>query len=169
MRVSDHADDSYMAPRRVYFNGRVGLPASLRSRSKVFMLALLVSCFFMAACEDREVRIVYNREARVHFSTIRAGVGPPVKAGRTVQVRYIGSLSTGEVFMNSYEWDKPHEWTIGDNTVIAGMDRAVTGMKLGEIRNVTLPPELHWGRKGYADKIPPNETVHFKIELVGVH
>lgn len=133
------------------------------------MVVLLVCCLFLTACEDREVKIVYNREAKVHFDVLRAGVGPSAEVGRTVQVRYIGSLATGEIFMNSYEWDKPHEWTIGDDTVIVGMDRAVTGMKLGEIRSVTLPPELHWGRVGYADKIPPNTTVHFKVELVGMH
>jgi peptidylprolyl isomerase len=63
---------------------------------------------------------------------------------------------------------KAHVWNVGDGTVIAGIDIAVRGMKPGGIREVVLPPELHWGNSGYGGVIPKDARLKFVIEMVSV-
>jgi FKBP-type peptidyl-prolyl cis-trans isomerase len=64
---------------------------------------------------------------------------------------------------------KSHTWTIGDGTVIAGVDEAVVGMRPGGVRRVVIPPDLHYGPDGYGDgAVPPETDLHLEITLSGV-
>jgi len=103
----------------------------------------------------------------VEYTTLKAGAGDPAAAGQRVTVHYVGKLDDGKVFDSSRARDKPSQFEIGTGKVIKGWDEAVPGMKVGEVRNLTVPPAAGYGALG-KDPIPPNATLHFEIELMKV-
>lgn len=106
----------------------------------------------------------------VKYETLKAGDGPEAKPGQSVTVNYTGTLSDGKVFDSTKKEDKnePAIFPIGKGEVIAGWDEGVPGMKVGERRKLTIPPELGYGSRGQPPKIPANSTLIFEIELLGV-
>jgi peptidylprolyl isomerase len=80
-------------------------------------------------------------------SVLIAGCGEEqvAKAGDTVSVHYVGTLDDGSVFDSSRDRGEPLEFTVGGGEMISGFDNAVRGMKVGEIKTVTLPPEEAYG------------------------
>jgi FKBP-type peptidyl-prolyl cis-trans isomerase FkpA len=107
----------------------------------------------------------------VKYETLKAGDGPEIKAGQSVTVLYTGSLTDGTVFDSTRTGDKdkdePVPFEIGTGKVIAGWDEGVPGMRVGERRKLTIPPELAYGSKGQPPTIPPDATLIFEIEAVG--
>ena len=100
------------------------------------------------------------------YETLKEGTGPTAQSGQTVSIHYTGTLSDGTVFDSSRENNKPpFTVVIGTSQVIRGWDEGVPGMKVGERRKLTIPPELAYGEKGQG-KIPPNATLIFDVELV---
>ena len=85
-------------------------------------------------------------------------------------VHYTGTLDDGTVFDTSEQGEKPEprSFEIGNGAVIAGWDEGVPGMKVGERRRLTIPPELAYGAQGQPPQIPAAATLHFDIELLGV-
>ena len=78
-------------------------------------------------------------------------------------------LSDGDVFDESRSHDNPLSFEIGAGQVISGWEQGVSGMKVGEVRKLTIPPELGYGARGVGDAIPPNATLVFEIELLDVN
>ena len=97
-----------------------------------------------------------------------AGTGAEAKAGDVVSVNYVGTLDNGQKFDSSYDRGTPFEFTLGAEQVIQGWDLGIVGMKIGGKRNLTIPPELGYGAEGAGGVIPPNATLHFTVELVGI-
>lgn len=97
-----------------------------------------------------------------------AGNGPLPKQGDTVTVHYTGWLTTGGKFDSSVDRDEPFAFTLGEGQVIAGWDRGVAAMCVGDKVKLTIPPELAYGREGYPGAIPPNSTLVFEIELLAI-
>ena len=87
--------------------------------------------------------------------------------GDVLAVHYTGSLDDGSEFDSSRQRG-PFEFRLGQGQVIAGWERGVTGMKVGEQRRLTIPPELGYGRQGAGGVIPPDATLTFDVELVGI-
>ena len=98
----------------------------------------------------------------------RCGEGEKATAGSTVSVHYVGTLEDGEQFDSSRDRGTPFEFTLGSGQVIAGWDEGVQGMRVGGIRELTIPPELGYGEAGSPPVIPPNSTLSFEIELLDV-
>lgn len=96
------------------------------------------------------------------------GTGALAKAGQYVSVHYTGWLTTGEKFDSSKDRDEPFEFPLGGRRVIAGWDEGVQGMKVGGTRKLTIPPQLGYGARGAGGVIPPNATLVFEVELLGV-
>jgi FKBP-type peptidyl-prolyl cis-trans isomerase FkpA len=94
------------------------------------------------------------------------GTGATAAAGNTISVHYIGSLTNGTVFANSYG-GQPFNFVLGQGVVIPGWDQGVPGMKVGGKRRLTIPPSLAYGSTGYQN-IPPNATLKFDIELLAI-
>ena len=98
---------------------------------------------------------------------LKQGSGIEAKAGDTVTVNYVGTLQDGTKFDSSIDRGQPFPFTLGQNSVIQGWELGVVGMKVGEKRKLTIPPELAYGAQG-AGNIPANETLVFVVDLLGV-
>jgi FKBP-type peptidyl-prolyl cis-trans isomerase len=103
------------------------------------------------------------------YTITKPGSGPEAKAGQTVQVHYVGRLTNGTKFDSSYDRGQPIEFPLGTGHVIKGWDEGVAGMKKGEKRHLVIPPQLGYGDRGTpGGPIPPNATLVFDVELVGI-
>ena len=104
----------------------------------------------------------------VTIEEIKIGTGAEAHDGNRVKVHYVGKLADGTTFDSSRDRGQPFSFTIGLGEVIHGFDDGVTGMKVGGMRKVTIPPALGYGRRGAPPKIPPDATLTFELELLGV-
>lgn len=95
------------------------------------------------------------------------GAGAEAKPGMMVQVHYTGWLTNGTKFDSSKDRGQPFEFQLGMGQVIKGWDQGVAGMKIGGKRKLTIPSDLAYGPGGRGS-IPPNATLVFEVELLGV-
>ena len=107
--------------------------------------------------------------ADLKIETVIEGNGAIASTGKRAIVHYKGMLSDGDVFDESRSHDNPLSFEIGAGQVISGWEQGVSGMKVGEVRKLTIPPELGYGARGVGDAIPPNATLVFEIELLDVN
>ena len=102
------------------------------------------------------------------YAVLKPGSGAEAKPGQAVSVQYTGWLqSNGQKFDSSYDnGGDPFQFRLGSGMVIKGWDEGVAGMKVGEKRQLVIPPELGYGAQGAGGKIPPNSTLVFDVELI---
>ena len=103
------------------------------------------------------------------FKQIIIAAGEGAKAGDKVTVNYVGTLENGTKFDSSIDRGTPFVFTLGQNSVIQGWELGVLGMKVGEKRKLTIPPELAYGSQGAGGVIPPNATLNFEIDMLGIN
>jgi len=96
------------------------------------------------------------------------GEGGVACAGQSVSVHYTGWLTDGTKFDSSKDRNDPFEFDLGGSSVISGWDEGVVGMKIGGTRKLTIPPQLGYGARGAGGVIPPNATLVFEIDLLGI-
>jgi peptidylprolyl isomerase len=97
------------------------------------------------------------------------GDGDEATSGQDVTVHYVGvSWSTGQQFDASWDRMEPFRFGLGAGQVIKGWDQGVAGMKVGGQRRLLIPPELGYGSRGAGNVIPPNATLVFDVELLGI-
>lgn len=97
------------------------------------------------------------------------GTGDVAVAGKSVSVHYTGWLENGKKFDSSVDRGQPFSFPLGAGRVIKGWDEGVQGMKVGGKRKLTIPSDLGYGSRGAGGVIPPNATLIFDVELLGVH
>lgn len=102
------------------------------------------------------------------IETITEGTGALAETGKKVEVHYTGKLTDGSVFDSSLTRGKPFSFTLGEGQVIKGWEEGILGMRVGEKRILTIPPELGYGARGAGSSIPPNATLVFEVELLDV-
>lgn len=106
--------------------------------------------------------------SQLRIETTQEGNGAPAANGQTISVHYTGALTDGSVFDSSIPRGEPFELTLGAGQVIKGWDLGLVGMKVGEKRRLTIPPELGYGKQGFPPVIPANATLVFDVELLSI-
>src|ERR1700691_5330973 len=104
----------------------------------------------------------------VEYWDIVVGTGTTAASGNMVKVHYTGWLTTGKKFDSSVDRGQPFDFKLGAGQVIKGWDEGVAGMKVGGKRQLRIPPDAGYGSKGAGGVIPPNATLIFDVELLGV-
>lgn len=99
---------------------------------------------------------------------IAVGTGTEATPGKVVSVHYTGWLTNGKKFDSSVDRGQAFEFPLGAGRVIKGWDQGVKGMKVGGKRKLTIPSTLGYGDRGAGAAIPPNATLVFDVELLGV-
>jgi FKBP-type peptidyl-prolyl cis-trans isomerase len=101
------------------------------------------------------------------YAILKPGKGAAATAHQTVTVHYTGWLTNGKKFDSSLDRREPFEFALGHQMVIKGWDEGVKGMKIGEKRQLVIPPAMGYGPGGTPDgTIPPNATLIFVVELL---
>ena len=112
-------------------------------------------------------------ESGLQYIEVSVGEGELAQAGQNVVVHYTGWLqnddgSKGAKFDSSKDRNDPFEFPLGAGRVIQGWDEGVQGMKVGGTRQLIIPSALGYGSRGAGGAIPPNATLIFDVELLGV-
>ncbi|CAM2143313.1 FK506-binding protein [Pararobbsia alpina] len=107
-------------------------------------------------------------DSGLKYEDLTEGDGPEATKGAMVSVHYTGWLTDGQKFDSSKDRNEPFSFPLGAGHVIRGWDEGVQGMKVGGVRKLTIPPQLGYGVRGAGGVIPPNATLVFEVELLGV-
>ncbi|OGD25439.1 peptidylprolyl isomerase [Candidatus Azambacteria bacterium RIFCSPHIGHO2_01_FULL_40_24] len=105
----------------------------------------------------------------VQIEILKEGMGIEAKNGNIVAVHYTGVLENGTKFDSSVDRGISFEFNLGSGQVIRGWDIGIEGMKVGEKRKLTIPSDLAYGSRGAGGIIPPNATLIFEVELLGIN
>jgi len=110
-----------------------------------------------------------EEKMELKIEVLQEGDGEVVtKKDDTISVHYTGTLEDGTKFDSSIDRGEPFSFIIGAGQVIQGWEQGTLGMKVGEKRKLTIPAELGYGSSGAGNLIPPNATIIFDIELMGI-
>lgn len=107
-------------------------------------------------------------EGKLEVTDVTVGKGTEAKDGDQVKVHYVGTLVDGKQFDANKDGDEPFAFELGKGRVIKGWDEGVKGMKVGGKRKLKIPPSMAYGPRGVPGAIPPNSTLLFDVELLGV-
>ncbi len=106
-------------------------------------------------------------QAELLIEDLKTGEGAEARAGASVTVHYVGTLTDGKKFDSSRDRGQGFSFRLGAGQVIKGWDQGVAGMKVGGLRRLTIPPHLAYGERGFPGAIPPSATLIFEVELLG--
>ncbi|MBE9033281.1 FKBP-type peptidyl-prolyl cis-trans isomerase [filamentous cyanobacterium LEGE 11480] len=118
--------------------------------------------------ETKSMSEIVETPSGLKYEVITEGDGATPEKGQTVIVHYTGTLEDGTKFDSSRDRNQPFSFKVGAGQVIKGWDEGLAMMKVGDRRNLILPPELGYGARGAGGVIPPNATLIFDVELLGI-
>lgn len=104
----------------------------------------------------------------VRYVDLKPGTGEEARDGKILEVHYIGRLEDGTKFDSTQDCAQALTLRLGAGDVVKGLDEGLAGMKVGGKRRVTIPPELGFGKEGGGERIPPNATLIYEVELLSV-
>jgi FKBP-type peptidyl-prolyl cis-trans isomerase len=121
----------------------------------------------LPVCEPTKPGETKTTKSGLRYETLREGTGSMAKPGQRVRVHYTGQLQGGQQIDTSRGVD-PFVFVIGAGGPIQGWHEGIAGMRVGELRKLTIPPDLAYGPRGKRPKVPPDATLIFEVELVGL-
>ena len=138
------------------------------------ILFLFISFFLVISYSFSQSDDTITTSSGLKYLVVKEGTGAPAVKGMAVEVHYTGKFTNGKIFDSSRDRGEPIEFVLGENQVIKGWDEGIALMKVGGKLQLIIPPELGYGENGIKDKqeqevIPPNATLIFDVELMGVH
>jgi len=107
---------------------------------------------------------IVTTDSGLKYVELKEGDGATPKTGQTVVVHYTGTLEDGTKFDSSRDRNSPFQFRIGVGQVIKGWDEGVGTMKVGDRRQLIIPPDLGYGARGAGGVIPPNATLIFDVD-----
>ena len=144
----------------------------LKRASTAAALALAAVLFAIGAPTMTAAQTAVTTPSGLQIIDTQIGTGATPKRGQTCVMHYTGWLyqngAKGRKFDSSVDRGQPFEFPLGLQRVIAGWDEGVATMKVGGKRTLIIPPDLGYGARGAGGVIPPNATLVFDVELLGV-
>ena len=135
------------------------------ARTCTLSLICLLAALLPVAAQDPEA---VTTKSGLQYVDLETGDGPEARKGDTVRVHYSGWLADGTMFDSSRRRGQTFSFRVGRGRVIRGWEEGVVGMQIGGKRRLTIPPKLGYGKQGAGDVIPPDATLTFEIELIGM-
>ncbi len=136
----------------------------------IVIIIIAIVAFYMFGSSSGQVGILGGANnftvQGVKVQILNQGTGNAIKNGDTTVINYNGTFENGSKFDSSYDRKTPLTFVLGAGQLIKGMDIGVNGMKVGEKRKITIPPDLAYGAVGIPSAIPPNSTLIFEVELM---
>ena len=147
---------------------------------KLSLALLLSAAFISTACSEQSAppssKMEKSGMTELIKTDVKLGTGAEAVAGQNVSVHYTGWLydeaapeHKGKKFDSSRDRGQPFDFALGGGQVIKGWDEGVAGMKVGGQRTLIIPSEMGYGSRGADGVIPPNATLVFDVELLGVN
>jgi peptidylprolyl isomerase len=125
-----------------------------------------------AAAQSPDLSAAKRTRTGLGYIDVREGTGEAAASGRTARVHYTGWLfengARGKKFDSSRDRGQPFEFPLGAGRVIKGWDEGVATMKVGGQRTLIVPADLGYGARGAGNAIPPDATLVFDVELLGL-
>ena len=134
----------------------------------VLIVVAGVIIWIMPARDEKTTQSNQINKDGVLIEVLKEGNGAEAQSGETVSVHYTGTFENGAKFDSSLDRGAPFNFVLGSGQVIKGWDIGVLGMKVEEKRKLTIPPNLAYGSNGIPGAIPPNATLIFEVELLGI-
>ncbi len=150
-----------------------GLPAAQRAAASNVQIKLIERRDFAtrhigALLREHMIPELEVRPSGLQFRELVKGSNQKPAKGSLVTVHYTGMLDDGSIFDSSYSRQQPFEFELGSGLIIDGWDEGVALMHEGGKAQLVIPPALAYGAKGDGDVIPPNATLIFNVELMGI-
>lgn len=158
----------------------------MHTKRSITLSLLAITAFTLTACaeapmpKESELQVIDtivgdSQIKDLVTEEVKAGNGATASAGQTVSVHYTGWLydpsaanKRGTKFDSSRDRGQPFQFPLGGGRVIKGWDEGVAGMQVGGQRTLIIPPHKAYGSRGAGGAIPPNATLIFDVELLGV-
>ena len=142
----------------------------MRKLAQALLISLAATAFSAPAA--RAEATTTTSATGLKITDTKVGTGAAPKQGQTMVMHYTGWLyengKKGKKFDSSHDRGQPFEFSLGRGQVIAGWDEGIESMKVGGKRTLIIPPDLGYGARGAGGVIPPNATLIFDVELLGV-
>jgi len=156
---------------RAYSRASGALVVALATSLSVSLSGLVATAAFSTAnAQTAGAPVTTQSGLKIIDNTVGKGVSP--KTGQICTMHYTGWLyengNRTRKFDSSVDRGQPFEFIIGQGQVIRGWDEGVASMKVGGKRTLIIPPDLGYGARGAGGVIPPNATLVFEVELLGV-
>lgn len=116
---------------------------------------------------DIDLDAMTRTESGLYYEELESGSGLAAREGHVLETHYTGWLTTGAEFGTSRDGD-PYVFQLGRHQVPRGIEEGVTGMRIGDVRRLVVPPALGYGPRGQPPTIPPSATLIYEIEILDI-